>query len=222
MTSDAPARSNQTRIAAALVDRLFFVLRRVALILPALLALAILELGVAEASRPATARETREIREDAKLYLKGRGGSAAEAEIVQHALGDRRTAEFAASKERVVPDAVAQMQDHLARGPSAPLLHRCLGVAAADRRDADRADFPAAAFQVQLGVFAYFPRLPRRGRSRRLGDSQLQDCQRQQGGEDECDSAQHEEEAIDERGGNPGLVAHSRSSGCHRGARDQA
>jgi hypothetical protein len=73
MTSDAPARSNQTRIAAALVDRLFFVLRRVALILPALLAVAILELGVAEASRPATARETREIREDAKLYLKGRG-----------------------------------------------------------------------------------------------------------------------------------------------------
>jgi hypothetical protein len=48
-------------------------MRRVALILPALLTALTLSLAVAQASRPATARETREIREDAKLYLTGGG-----------------------------------------------------------------------------------------------------------------------------------------------------
>lgn len=49
------------------------VLRRIAILLPVLLAF-VVGLGVAaHASRSPTRREAREIREDAKLYLKGRG-----------------------------------------------------------------------------------------------------------------------------------------------------
>jgi hypothetical protein len=88
-----------------------------------------------------------------------------------------------------VPDAVTQMQDHLARRPSLALLDGRLCVVVSDGRYADAAHPPAGSLQIELRVFAYFPCLLSGRGPRRVGIDTQPHPQCEYGANEKCRSA---------------------------------